>query len=439
MGVYVSTYKLTPIHDIDIIILGGVFVTELVRADGVTEVTEVSPSAIESNRIIDATSKFTSEMMNVFYLCLSATRPQLSNSKYYDESGKTKVIPKSVLKVELERSKLHGANLKNACTALAGTPIVSNFANGWGVRPLFYMIEYRDDEGLMFRWHPDLEPYILTLEQNYTEVICRYIYLTGRDKWAKRIIEQISRWKYKYPKGREYSYQELRDLFGIEKKEYADGDGKKNFGKRLKKACKTITDKTPLTVTAEPLKKNPRETREVSHYFLAWTTEPQLPIVQQEQKPPAPTLKELEDAGQQRLFEEQTPISELSAPEQDVADRMHSKYSIPVAQASEYVRTLGIDYCQKQMEYVRKAKNAGNARNAGGYLVKALEGDYAGSRLAQENAKAQENANRAEKAAWDKTAKAQMAGDYEPQKMSDEQAQRGRAKMAELMARLGQK
>ena len=97
-------------------------------------------------------------------------------------------------------------------------------------------------------------------------------------------------------------------------------------------------------------------------------------------------------------------LDDLSMMEREVAERMMDNFNLSETLAIRYVQGFGIIYCQEQMEYTRKQKLTSNVRNIGGYLKKAIENDYAGTHKASEKAKAQEEAEHADKARWNRTA-----------------------------------
>lgn len=353
--------------------------------DGTKAVIETKQTAIESNYTIEAINGYTAEMLDIFYLCLSATRPRLTEkSKYHDESGDVKIIPDAVIQREMEKKRISATSFRKNCKALAS--LVINFADkddNFDFRPAFNRINYIKGVGLRFQWNPVSEEYILYVEKNYSEIVCRYIYKTGRDKWAKRIIEQISRWGYDYKHGKEYEYAELRNVFGLKKNEFAGEKGKKNFALKLRRAAKNITDNTPYNVSITTAKKDPFHPRQVSHYYLHWeaakiidaqATEPptEVPSTPQEHAE-TPTRPE-QPTTQQTPPEADTAVT---AAEQSVVDRMANKpYRLARQVAVDFVKQKGIAYCQEQMQYV---KDSPSVKNAGGLLKRALECDYAGS------------------------------------------------------------
>jgi len=391
----------------------------------------VKTTALESNYFLEAIKNYTPEMIDVLYLCLSATRPQLTNSKYYDKGGETKFIPDYIIKEELGKARISEKSFRMTCKKLAETVLDLDYVDGWGYRPAFRRIDYHHGEGLLYMWNPDVEPYVLRFEKNYSEVTCKLIYKMGRDKWAKRIIEQVSQWHWKFHNGREYRYDELRNLMGVTEKEFAGAKGKQNFLLKLKKAAKSITEETPYTVAITTEKKDRLHPRIVTHYFIRWdidqavngTIDAQATELKSEshteahsapQKHAEATTLQEQSTPMQKPAEtkqealtgkpDMTPVNLSSFPEteRECLKRMIGKpYHLDPDVAKAFMKNSGLVYCQKQMEYVRKS---GNSRNLGGYLRNALEFDFAGSRERNIEAKQAEEAEHADKEAWNKQA-----------------------------------
>ena len=332
----------------------------------------VKTTAIESNYLIEAIKHYTPEMLDLLYLCLSATRPQLTNSIYYDESRQTKFIPDNIIKEELNKKRISEKSFKMTCKKLAETVVNLNYVDGWGYRSVFLRIDYHRGAGLIFAWHPDIEPYILRMEKNYTEVVCKLIYKMGRDKWAKRVIEQVSRWADKYPKGREYKYDELRNLMGLTDKEFVGERGKQNFFTKLKKAAETITNNTPYKVSVTTAKKDFSHPRNVTHYFIHWDIT--APIkdtidVDMQAKELTKLIHTTHPATEQEkkdVLEVPSALSSASATteqkrkytneELDAIERLEKVGKIDRIKARNLVIAHGAALCREKLESVRKSQ-----------------------------------------------------------------------------------
>lgn len=358
--------------------------------DGTVAVLETRNTVIERNEIMVAISQYTAAMMDIFYLCLSASCPAIGYNKYSDDYGVVKIIPENVIRTEMAKGRIVSSVFKETCQKLAGTVAELNFQDGFGFVPVFIRIRYISGEGLIFQWHPDIQDRVLQIEKNFSEVTCKYIYATGKDKWAKRIVEQIARWTYKYPHGREYEYQELRDLLGVSNTEFQGEKGKQNFLFKLKKSAAKVSKNTPYQITVTTSKKDVLHPRVVSHYFIGWNliADREHESEEAEQQQLSYTLESIPINTNSTEVNKQCAlkdISQLTKYEQDVVQRMIDKYGFDAKMAIKYTVSKGIPYCQAQMEYVRHAKKAGNAINPGGYLLKALEQDYAGQEANRRN------------------------------------------------------
>lgn len=337
----------------------------------------IKPTAIESNYLIDAISSYSPEMLDILYLCLAATHPQLPNSKYYDESGRTKYIPDNVIKQELEKRRISDVSFRRACKGLAQTVLDLDYIDGFGLRPVFEIIDYHHGDGLYYSWNRRAEQYVLRLEKNYSEIVCQYIYKAGRDKWAKRIIEQISRWSYQFKHGRDYAYEDLRALFGVADHEYTGIDGKKNFGRKLRTAAKTVSEVTPYKVAITAAKKDPRNPREVTHYGIRWEMQEAKETID---SPPEERLEQ--DAGQLRLIDAATATSPfnteprgMTAEQQEAYDSLINR-GVSASKANDLAKKYDLKRVKRNLEIAIKQKDT--SRNLAGLIISLIEQDAAG-------------------------------------------------------------
>lgn len=129
-------------------------------------------------------------------------------------------------------------------------------------------------------------------------------------------------------------------------------------------------------------------------------------------------------------------IAELPEVERECVDRMIGVYKLSRTKAYEYVRGFGVAYCREQMEYTRKAKLGGGMRNVGGFLKRAIEDDYAGSREAVETAKKEEEAEHRGKVSWDLSIKQEQAQQPEPSEPDEDMRQRRSRQLKDILASL---
>lgn len=260
-------------------------------------------------------------------------------------------------------------------------------------------VEY-DHGKITAKVNPDLKTYIINLAGNFTPLELEKVYLCGTYP-AMRLYEVCCSWKrigYVL-----YSVEEWRGLLGATKDSY---DVFAQFKRRvLLPAINAVNEKADINVKAEYIKSG-RKTTHIKMHIAGARKE----------------IDYLEPINEGKNREEELPKVEegktdimagLNEREADCVKRMVDVYNLKEEIAVRYVRGYGILYCQENMEYVRNVKKAGNARNPGGYLIQALENDYAGSHKANERAKEQEKAEHADKAEWNRTARERIIPESE--------------------------
>ena len=242
--------------------------------------------------------------------------------------------------------------------------------------------------------------------------------------WDQQMYEVCRSWKRK---GQAYySVEEWRGLLGATKKSY---DVFSQFKKYvLLPAVDVVNEITDINVEPEYIKAGRKTTNiimhikskntkngneEINHYIESKTS-----YGNSEENIITDASKENENVAEV----EQTKdfIIGLTDQELDCVKRMVDIYSLNESVAVKYVKGYGILYCQENMEYVRNVKKAGNAHNPGGYLVQALEKDYAGSHKAIERAKEKEKAEHADKAEWNRTAREGIIPERENNQVDNE-------------------
>ena len=269
----------------------------------------------------------------------------------------------------------------------------------------------------------DMRSHIMDLTGQFTPLELERVNACGTYP-AMRMYEVCRSWKRT---GQAYySVEEWRGLLGATKKSY---DVFSQFKKYvLLPAVDVVNEITDINVEPEYIKAGRKTTNiimhikskntkngneEINHYIESKTS-----YGNSEENIITAASKENENVAEV----EQTKdfLIGLTDQELDCVKRMVDIYSLNESVAVKYVKGYGILYCQENMEYVRNVKKAGNAHNPGGYLVQALEKDYAGSHKAIERAKEKEKAEHADKAEWNRTAREGIIPERENNQVDNE-------------------
>jgi len=303
-----------------------------------------------------------------------------------------------VVKMANIKDSAYSTVLHTESKRIMATMIDMQDATGnWKLRNLVSDMEYTD--GVMTcSFHPRVQE-MMNSKQGFTHI--GYSQMVECSSYpAMRLYEVCQRWE---DTGFAlYTVEEWRNLLGATKKSY---EIMAQFKRRIiLPAVKEVNETTSLIISPEYITSGRKTTHIKMHIKSKSETAMKglnssnvnISTVNHH------TVKGVEEAGQQQLSAES-----LTPQEQEVAERMRKKYKL--AQPEEYIKQYGVLYCQAQMEYVRQVKKAGNARNTGGYLKKALDNDYAGHLKSLEKADQAEAAEHKDKALWDKQAKAFFA------------------------------
>ena len=267
-------------------------------------------------------------------------------------------------------------------------------------------VEY-DHGKITAKVNPDLKTYIINLAGNFTPLELEKVFLCGTYP-AMRLYEVCCSWKrigYVL-----YSVEEWRGLLGATKDSY---DVFAQFKRRvLLPAITAVNEKADINIKAEYIKSG-RKTTHIKIHIADTRKEIDYPELINEGKDSEETRPTVEPVKDDIL-------AGLNDREIDCVKRMADVYNLKEVVAVKYVKGYGILYCQENMEYVRNVKKAGNARNPSGYLIQALENDYAGSHKSIERAKEKEKAEHADKAEWNRTAREGIIPERENKQVDDE-------------------
>ncbi len=272
----------------------------------------------------------------------------------------------------------------------------------------------------------DMRSHIMDLTGQFTPLELERVNACGTYP-AMRMYEVCRSWKRT---GQAYyTVEEWRGLLGATKKSY---DVFSQFKKYvLLPAVDVVNEITDINVEPEYIKAGRKTTHVIMHIKMDNKKNITEGIKQDRESKIRYEISEeniIKDEEEKnegsvelgKVEQEDNILIRLTDHECDCVSRMVDIYNLKEDVAVKYVKGYGILYCQENMEYVRNVKKAGNARNPSGYLIQALENDYAGSHKAIERAKEKEKAEHADRAEWNRTAREGIIPERENNQVDDE-------------------
>ena len=253
-------------------------------------------------------------------------------------------------------------------------------------------MEYSKGNGgeVSARVNPDLEPYIMNLAEKFSRENLVLMNNCGTYP-AMRMYELCNSWRRTGMVIK--TVEEWRGILGATRKTY---DSMAQFKRGiLTPAIKEVNKKTDLCLEPEYIKSG----RNTTHIKMR-ISEREVRLYDDD----VLALEEAEEKEAPSSAAAKGHLESLSIVERAWADLMIKDFGFSEKQAAEAVTRYGLAYCSANMEYTKQQQAGGNVRNPGGYLLQALEADYAGSRRAMEQAKAAEAAEHEDKAEWNRQA-----------------------------------
>lgn len=297
--------------------------------------------------------------------------------------------------------------LLEECKRVALTQIsVLDDENNWKIRQIIPSLTY--EKGILSAdINPKIAPYIQGLTKGFTKN--DYAQINKCSSYSgMRMYEVCNSWYrtgYAY-----YTVDEWRKLLGATQKSY---DKFPLFRTRiLEPAINTVNKQTDLQISQEYIKTG----RKTSHIKIRIHRKSDIPedVIQ----PPAAKgnkINNLTENGQKV-----TESISLNLQELDCAAKMNEQYNIPLTIAKNHVKEKGLGYCMAQMHYVHEIVKQQRVNNVGGYLIKALEEDYAGIKQKQYEAYAAEESEHKEVADWNREIVSQPSLFDQPEAENDE-------------------
>lgn len=184
----------------------------------------------------------------------------------------------------------------------------------------------------------NLRPYLLGLKQAFTSINIKEL-MSFKSQYSGRIYELLYQ-QYTFG-SRNFSLGELRDLIGLEPKEYSMYADLRRF--IIEPAIKDINKNTSMFVSYETEKENKKVAFIIFHMKM---------IIEK---------KECLNEGL-KVFEE------LSKTEEELTKYINNPKTV-----KQLLKKHGEERCQKQLDNFKKQKNI---KNPSGWLMTAIENDY---------------------------------------------------------------
>ena len=174
------------------------------------------------NPLVEAQRNFNVMETRLFYLGLQDVNPHISEKdKFYDKNFPDTFISSSELK------KMFGygqylTEIKKVCRNLIGSSIEINFKDGFDLYTVYQHIKYKDGQGLFLKFNEDMRPFILEIYENYknygfTKIDMQQIFILG-STYAMRLLELLLKYRSTSQNGiieRELKVDELRTKLNV--------------------------------------------------------------------------------------------------------------------------------------------------------------------------------------------------------------------------------
>lgn len=369
------------------------------------------------NPLINAQKGFNVMETRLFYLGLKDINPHVTeNDIYFDtDFPDTYISPMEVKNIFGNGKYL--PEVKKACKNLIRTSLEINYEGGFDLYTVFKHIKYKDGEGLYIKFNEDMRDFILDIYKGYkkygfTKIEMQQIFVLD-SVYAMRLLEVILQFSGEKKKGiihRTINLEELRNRLDVPENAYKTMC---NFRSRvLDLPIKEIERKTPYKITYKPIKKGRKvvafefkcdcnSVRKDDEYTKTIES-PQAP--ETKDSPALPEVEEMEDKAEQELL-----------------NKMVS-YGFPLRVINALMDTCGgVDELARRLEYgekrVKEKKEKGEKFRTSetGFLRRAIEENWLGSKKEEEKAIEREIEAVKTNADWELWAKKNFADEPAPE------------------------
>ncbi|CAG0940525.1 Replication initiation protein [Candidatus Brocadiaceae bacterium] len=245
--------------------------------------------------------------------------------------------------------------------------------------------EYKSGSGYIeLAFDPKLKPYLLQLKEHYTQFQLNTV-LHFKSIYAIRLYELLKKEAFK-AKNSQFSvyfeYIDLREKFGIGKKEYANF---KDFRvKTIQPAITEISDKTDLIINDVKYGKTGRKITNIT-FVVGIRSENETKLRQANMR--------IEEIKPERESEKHSVIDAL----------IELGFTLETAKA--YKTKHGVKKIERNIAYTLAKKQAGKVGDIPAYLNKAIENDYGGGAWELEQKKKEETKKEHERLEKERLAK----------------------------------
>jgi plasmid replication initiation protein len=205
---------------------------------------------------------------------------------------------------------------------------------------------------------PDLKPYLLQLKSHFTQYKIEIV-LHFKSIYSIRLYELLKKEAFKEKSGQfsvYFEYEDLRDKFGIGKKEYLTFNNFKQ--KTIEPATREISDKTDLIIADVKYGKTGRKITNIT-FFVGVRSE-------QDTKLRQANLR-IDDIKPENESENHAVIDTL----------VSLGFSFEIAKA--YKTKHGVKKIERNIAYTLAKKQEGKVKDIPAYLNMAIENDYGGA------------------------------------------------------------
>jgi plasmid replication initiation protein len=233
----------------------------------------------------------------------------------------------------------------------------SFFYTGW-----LSSVEYKHGSGYVeLCFDPKLKPYLLQLKDHFTQYKLASV-LHFKSIYAIRLYEMLKKEAYRAKRQEksnvkkfeiQYSYELIRESFGVDKKEYAKFNDFKR--KTIEPAVREVTDKTDLNIFEIKYLKTGRKVSDIK--FVVLVRSP--------------------DEAEARVI--QGKLAEIPKEKPDIHPAVQALIDRGFAfeTAQSLFKKHGVKRIERNLAYLLAEEKAGkDIHNKAGYLAKALEEDW---------------------------------------------------------------
>lgn len=251
--------------------------------------------------------------------------------------------------------------------------------------------EYKRSSGYIeLAFDPKLKPYLLQLKKHFTEYKLDTI-LHLKSIYAIRLYELLKKESFKAKNNQfrvYFEYTDLREKFGIEKKEYLKFNNFKQ--KAIDPAVKELSEKTDLIINEVKYGKTGRKITNITFIVL---------------------IRSEEDISQQQAKLELIPEKPKEESHPIIEKMLNLGFSEEIAK--RYKNKYGVKQLERNIAYTLAKKQEGLVKDIPSYLNKAIEDDLGGAWDIKRQKEAEKKQKQVEAAKVEEKAKQALQAQYD--------------------------